>query len=309
MIQRNLPDFEIHVLWDNAVFEKHPLLRGLHYTIGTAADIKPKNHSELYSRIHCRIAYSEKAGCWCINDGRETRPSSGGTYVNRTRVRRWTKLNDCDIITLSKAHRAQFLFCLSKNPSECLFDDRPTGGQFAIYDYVDAGVFVISQDARSTILYCNSFFARYLSTTPADLTGRSFDEIIRESQPFSLHRKAQRQALSRKLTGGEPTVFYRQAGPRKGDSLWLNIYSLQAKSGQMPHYIGYCRRLTKLEYLIERSKLDERLDRLWKPVAKLFLSGSVRPFVLAASPLWMPPLLAYWPELAEFVQNLLTGVL
>ncbi|MEO0884666.1 MAG: PAS domain-containing protein [Cyanobacteria bacterium J06648_10] len=186
---------------------------------------------------------------------------------------------------------------------------------FNIYNNTDkSGVVALATDARATILYTNPKFAWMLGTTPQHLVGRPLDAIAANSRPHSVATKGfvadgidqAATKVTRAMQGGRFVEAFIQGGRRKGQRVRLKVYSIElAQLGDDKYMLGYVEQLTRLEYLIEISNVNEALDGLWKPVARFFLSGRWRPFVTSAMGVILPIVLAKWPAIGALLQQLL----
>lgn len=190
-----------------------------------------------------------------------------------------------------------------------------TAPRFERYRDSEAGVVCLAMDGNSTILYANKAFAKLLGCRTSDIRGRSLNEIAVNQKPHSEYTKNfenKKDSEKRRMNGGLAVKAYRQGGKKAGQKIWLNVYDTDIVSeAKSLYFVGYVRRSTWIERLIEQAGTGRRYKEIYKPKLLFFLSGQWRPWATAAatlSPIWMPLLVDRFPAIAEVLQNIMPGI-
>ena len=174
--------------------------------------------------------------------------------------------------------------------------------RFAPYEHVDTGVLVVAFEHKSTIFYCNRYFANLLNTHPDHLIGKSVDEIMisdrlayeRMQTLISTHARIA-------LSGGYNATFLSAHRPKVRV---LRVTGVELHEGREATFLlGYLRRPTALEMFVAQTKLDRHI----KPLANFLTAGHWRPYATAAvTTIGIPYLSVRLPELANFLQHILS---
>ncbi|MEO1682646.1 MAG: PAS domain-containing protein [Cyanobacteria bacterium J06631_12] len=175
---------------------------------------------------------------------------------------------------------------------------------FKLYNHVDCGVVVLKKDKRATIAYVNDAFAEMLGTTKNLLVNRSLDSITVNKQPH--YRATARFArtgtkIGRKMKGGRSVDAIIQEGKRKGRLIPVTVWKME---NHRDYLLGYVRKSTRFEQVIENASFNPVVDNLWKPTARFFLSGKRRPFYTSLASVLLPYVLAKHPEILDIIRRL-----
>lgn len=180
--------------------------------------------------------------------------------------------------------------------------------RFVEYDNVDASICVIKYEPQSTIVYCNRFFAGLLSTHPDKIQGRSLDELtISDRLHFDeVHPLLTKVTKAVGFLGGFCIKVHDQYPMQKKLIRVLKVYRVEPrKVGEEQYLIGFVRRPTRIELLLNRTRLDTNIDFVWKPAAGFLLAGKWRPWATVTFPVWGPVLMREVPVLFELIQQVL----
>ena len=178
--------------------------------------------------------------------------------------------------------------------------------RFAVYENVNSAVICLAHDERSTIVYCNRFFADLLRCKQSDLIGRSLDEVSTGTRPHSQASASDPSPIGRKMRGGLLVGAIIQGGARKGEVIKLNVYRIEAIAHPDGDYrLGYCRAATDVERFVDEARVGSRFDRRLKPLAQAAVAGA-RPFLTALLLAALPELARHLPLLARFIELLLS---
>ena len=172
--------------------------------------------------------------------------------------------------------------------------------RFAPYEHVDTGVLVVAFEHKSTIFYCNRYFANLLNTHPDHLIGKSVDEIMvsdrlayeRMQTLISTHARIS-------LSGGYNATFLSQYQPKVRV---LRVTGVEVHEGREGTFLlGYLRRPTALEMFIAKTKIDRHI----KPMINFATAGHWRPYITAVvTTVGIPWLSVRAPEIAHLLLQL-----
>ena len=176
---------------------------------------------------------------------------------------------------------------------------------FEAYQHVNVGICVLQYQRTSPIIFANPAFADLLGTHPAQLEGRSLDEITIADE---LHYNGMHPLLVQKnylvrFLGGFCINCHSQA-PNATEEIALKVTRIKGETVENETFlIGYVRRATALEKWLNRLKLDTDISPYCKPVLNFFIAGKWRPIATFTMPLWGLRLVHELPMLYEFLKS------
>ncbi len=176
--------------------------------------------------------------------------------------------------------------------------------RFAPYEHLDIGILVVAYAQNSPILWCNRHFANLLSAYPGKLKTQSLDEIVKsETIAYELASQLIGNPKNVALSGGFDVEFYSEYRPMVRA---LRVKRLELGEGREGTFlIAYIRPLTSIERFLHRTRLNSRIDFIWRPIANFCLAGKWRPILTTTSPLWLHYLSTGAPHVADFFEKLL----